>query len=197
MKISGLGWALTGALALLLAINWCNGDRRDRELAAALARADSLRRVSDSLDTVREADSIIGARAVARLADSVRRAAVMVQRTRGRADSLNQALAAVADTMVPKAQALEALAAKDTVIGAQAVQIDALAADTVAWADRWASAMRAASSWRLVALKAEEQLDASNKRHTPRWGCTGGVTGMVAVLGGSGGGFGVTCGRHL
>ena len=193
----GVKLALWVVVVLLVVVMFYQGTHRDAQLEAAKARADSLQQVSDSLDMTHYEDSLAAARVVERLADSVRRAEVAVRRARTRGDSLARAIATTPDTLIPKGVVLEALAAKDSVVAAQSVQIGALSADTAAWRVRWAQVSEEGRSWRIVALRAQQELSAALKRDRPRWGCTGGASATVALAGGSGAGFGVTCGRHL
>jgi hypothetical protein len=208
VKVSGFGWAVIGALALILLMHWFSGRGRDAELALARMREDSLRSVTDSLKAAHLADSLAAAAVTQRFADSL----VIVDRrlvaARDRAARTAAAIAASSDTMIPRREVLQGFAENDSVIAVQEVKIATLAADTVAWRGRWLQAASEASSWRQVALDAQAQLSAANKRGRPRWGCAGGVTGLAGggltagqgtVVGGPtvAVGLGVTCGLRL
>lgn len=207
MKISPVAWTLIGALGLALLMNWCSGRGRNAELALALVRADSLKQRTDSLEAAHVADSTAAAARTQRLADSL----ATMDRALGTAKDQAHRLAAasIRDTgAVPRAQVIEALNAKDVVIAQQEAKNQTLAADTVAWRDRWLQAMREASSWHQIALDAQTELAKANKRSAPKWGCTGGVTGLAGggltvgqgkVVAGptAAAGLGLTCGVHL
>lgn len=201
------GWVFAAVLGVLVGINWCSGQRNAADRVAAIARADTLQRRADSLTAQHEADSIAAALATARLADSL----TAVDRALRSATDQAHRLAAhiLADTgAVPRAEVVEALNAKDAVIAQQEVKIQMLTADTAAWRARWLGAAREASSWHQLALDAQQELERANKRSAPRWGCTGGLTGLAGggltvsqgqVVAGPtlAGGIGLTCGLHL
>ena len=109
------------------------------------------------------------------------------------------AAAIIRDTgAVPRTQVVEALAAKDAVIAQQEQKIVTLVADTAAWRLRWLQAMREGVSWRQVSIAARQQLAQANQRSAPkRFGCTGGATAMVGLVGTGGAGVGITCGVRL
>lgn len=191
------GWAFAAGLAVMVVFGWCQRRGDEAERLQAVARADTLRHRSDSLEAQHVADSTAAAAQTQHLADSL----ATLDRALGTAQEQAHRLAAaiLRDTgLVPRAQVLEALTAKDVVIAQQEAKIQTLAADTVAWRDRWLQAMREGSSWHQIALDAQTQLARANARTKPRrLGCTGGATGMVGVVGNGGLGVGVTCGWHF
>lgn len=199
-------WAVAAVCAAGLAVSWCHDRGQSAERRAAMARADSLGQRSESLEAVHVADSTAAAARTQWFADSL----ATLDRALGTGKDQAHRLAAaiIRDTgSVPRAQVLEALNAKDVVIAQQEAKIQTLAADTVEWRARWLGAAREVSSWRQIALDAQQQLEAANKRSAPRWGCTGGLSGLTgggitAAAGVKIGptvalGLGVTCGLHL
>lgn len=202
-----VAWTLAAVCAAGLFATWCRDRSTSAERAAAVARATVLRERVDSLEAAHAADSTAAAQAVERLADSLQRLDLGLRRARGHADSLARAIAQAAGDVIPKRQALEALAAKDVLLMRQAVQLAAFAADTAAWRGRWFAAAREATAWHVIALDAQAELEQANKRSAPKWGCTAGLSGLagggVTVAKGVNigptlaGGLGVTCGLHL
>jgi len=197
MKLSPVAWAVIGALTLGLLMSWCDGRRGDAARAAAIARADTLEQLANALEAAHVRDSTAAAAATERLADSLAK----VDRALATAKDVAHRLAAaiIRDTgAVPRTQVVEALAAKDAVIAQQEQKIVTLVADTAAWRLRWLQAMREGVSWRQVSIAARQQLAQANQRSAPkRFGCTGGATAMVGLVGTGGAGVGITCGVRL
>lgn len=197
MKRSPVAWLLVGALTLGLLMSWCDGRRGDAERAAAIARADTLEQLANALEAAHVRDSTAAAAETERLADSL----AQVDRALTTAKDVAHRLAAaiIRDSgAVPRVQVLEALAAKDAVIAQQEQKIQTLVADTAAWRLRWLQAMREGVSWRQVSIAARQQLAEANERSRPkRFGCTGGATAMVGLVGTGGAGVGITCGITL
>lgn len=192
------GWVFAAGLALLVVFGWCQRARDDAERVQAIAQADTLRHRSDSLEARRVADSLVAAQRTQALADSLVRAGRQLQRLTLRAGQAEAALRARPDSLLPRGEVEGVLAAKDSVVLVQAQQLLTLAADTVAWRDRWAQASRDGQAWHQIALDAQTQLARANQRTKPRrLGCTGGATGMVGLVGNGGLGVGLTCGWHF
>jgi hypothetical protein len=201
VKLSGFiafAWALIGALGLALVMNWCSGRGREAERAAAVARADTLEWLSDSLIRAHAADSAATADTLAKIGARLDALARAENQQVSLARVLARQLSALPDTMVPKRQALTTVAAKDSAIHLLAARVFTLVADTVQLHTRWIGAMREAGGWRQVALAAQGELKAANQRSAPkRFGCTGGATAMVGLVGTGGAGVGITCGVRV
>lgn len=207
MTREGWGWTLAVVFGAGLGVSWCRGRIDSAERARAVAQADTLKQRSDALEAVHVADSSAHARETARLADSLHAIDGALAIAADRAHRLAAHIIADTGAKIPRAQVLEALAAKDTLIFRQTVKITTLEADTATWRQRWLGAAREAVSWRQIALDAQTQLAAANKRSAPKWGCTAGLSGLAgggitAAKGVNIGptvaaGLGVTCGLHL
>lgn len=206
MTREGWGWTLAAVFGAGLLVTYYRGRIDSAERAAAVARADTLEHLADSLDMAARADSTAAAQAVERLADSLHHIDQGVTRAEGHSDRLTRAIAAAGD-LIPKAQVLDALAAKDALIMRLRVKIVTLEADTAAMRRRWLGAASEAASWHALTLRTQAQLAAANRRSAPKWGCTAGVTGLAGVgltaargvnVGATvAAGFGATCGLHL
>jgi len=173
----------------------------------AEARAAALAARAESLAAGHVADSIAAARAVERWADSLRRLDRGAARWRARADSLGRVIAQTPGPTLPLTVARLAMAAKDTVIAQQARVIATFVLDTADWRRRWTVAEREGATARALLDTALAQLAAANRRAAPRWGCTGGLSGLAgggvtAAKGVNVGptlaaGLGITCGVRL
>lgn len=191
-------WALVALLVLVIGVQWCHDAAADAERQAALLAADSLRQRSDSLTAQHTADSLAVAQVTEHLADSLARLDRRLRTARAQTGQLAAALLARPDTLLPRAAVELVLAGKDSMIVLQEQKIITLESDTAAWRQRWLRAAREGQAWHQIALEAQTQLAAANKRSAPqRWGCTIGPTAMLSLAGSSGFGGGATCGLHI
>lgn len=191
-------WALVALLCGVIGVQWCRDAAADAERQAALLAADSLRQRSDSLTRQHTADSLAVAQVTEHLADSLAHLDRRLRAARAQTGQLAAALLARPDTLLPRAAVEIVLASKDSLIVLQAEKIITLESDTAAWRQRWLRSEREREAWHQLALEAQTQLVAANKRSAPqRWGCTIGPTAMLGLTGASGFGGGVTCGLHI
>lgn len=207
MTREGWGWTLAVVFGAGLGVSWCRDRVDSAERAAAVARADTLEHLSDSLAAAARADSLAHAHETARLADSLRAIDAALATAAARATRLAGDIQRDTSSRIPRAQVLAALTAKDTLLFRQAVKLVRLAADTVAWRARWLGAARDGSAWHQIALEAQTQLAAANKRSAPKWGCTAGLSALagggltvgpgVAVGPTLAVGLGASCGLHF
>jgi hypothetical protein len=152
-------WYFWVGLAIFAALWLYEHDHAIRMQALAEARADSLRVVThqrDSLDLLR---AQLDSQAHRTITVTLTR---MVE-NRHVTDSLTQ----LKDSLVALDSLRPALAVADSIISTQRQNIVALVSALSLAQARWQAADSAAQSWRAVALNAQVQLGAANKRASP------------------------------